>query len=460
MRRSFTRKLMKPGSSSKGKSNLPDKGSRFRLGYEQGYEQGIAKGKESFGQPFHGTSIVIPSYNQVEYLARCIESIMTHTAEPYEIIVVNNASTDETDAYLEKRSLQIRSKRLDTNHGFSGGVNQGIMMAKGDTIVILNNDVLVTPGWLTHMLRCLQSDSMIGAVGPVTNYISGDQQIAVPYKTVDQMWEYAATHFKPDETKWRQTDRLVGFCILFRRELLERVGYFDEGFRVGNYEDDDWMIRIRLSGLKLLIAGDSFIHHFGSVSMKNLGQKQFNAVHRHNELYFREKWGNPHVWVEKVRRNDSLFQNTVSSISAGSPADFFPSHVLIRDQGGQHYFLCDGAKSPCAALEDETGIRPVVLSRMDIRSIPTTEASMSEAALLSELKPPSGELADGQLVSCGDGTVYQWIKGSVRPIVSEFALKRWNLKERSLVMLPPEKLENLPHGLPIIAPPILKNPVL
>ncbi|GIO66209.1 glycosyltransferase family 2 protein [Paenibacillus cookii] len=436
-----------------------DAALRYQAGFERGYEQGLAQGREAFGRPFHGTSIVIPSYNQLDYLSRCIDSIETHTAEPYEIIVVDNGSTDGTEAYLNRKAGRLRYKRLETNRGFAGGVNQGLMMAKGDTIVILNNDTLVTGGWLTHMLRCLESDPRIGAVGPVTNYISGEQQIPVPYNDVEQMWEFAAAFSRPDASKWRQTDRIVGFCVLFRKELLERVGYFDEGFRVGNYEDDDWMIRIRLCGLKLVIAGDAFIHHFGSVSMKNLGRERFETVQGYNERYYAEKWGNPHAWVEEARQLGYRGADGEAE-PCGSPADFFPTQVLIRDQGGRQYVLCEGKKHPCSGMEEKAGIRSVVLSRLDLRSIPAAEAPMGEQEMLALLRPAEGGLSDGQIVSCGDGTVYQWRQGSVRPFVSDYALKRWNLKERNIVHLPPEKLRLIPRGLPIIAPPVLENPVL
>ncbi|MGN7360069.1 glycosyltransferase family 2 protein [Paenibacillus sp. SAF-054] len=435
-------------------------GGTYRLGYERGYEQGLIQGKEAYTEPFHGTSIIIPSYNQADYLARCIESIESHTAEPHEIIVVDNGSTDGTGAYLEKRSGRLRFKRFDTNRGFAGGVNQGLMMARGDSIVILNNDTLVTPGWLSHMLRCLHSDPEIGAVGPVTNYISGEQQIDVPYKSVEEMWNFAASRSMPDEGKWKETDRLVGFCVLFRRTLLERIGYFDEGFRIGNYEDDDWIIRIRLCGLKLMIAGDSFIHHFGSVSMKNLGEKQFREVEGHNGSYYAEKWGNPYAWVAFAGQHSTVGNNVLGSGQSASPADFYPSHVLIRDQGERQFLLYRGHKYPCGPLQELVGVRPVTLSRMDIRSIPTADAIIPGEELLALLQHPADEPKDGQLVCSDDGTVYQWCDGSVRPFVSDFALGRWELKGRSIIRLPADKMKSVPRGLPLIAPPVLLNPVL
>ncbi|GAF08677.1 glycosyltransferase family 2 protein [Paenibacillus pini] len=264
---------------------------QFQHGYERGYTSGVNQGVESFAEPFHGTSIIIPTYNQADYLIQCITSIEAHTTDPYEIIVVDNGSSDHTGQYLQQRVGQIRFKQLETNRGFAGGVNQGLMMAKGDSIVILNNDTLVTPRWLSNMLRCLYSDSTIGVVGPVTNYISGEQQIQVPYDAVPQMWAFAEQHNVPDESRWSKADRLVGYCLLFRRELLKSTGYFDEGFEIGNYEDEDWMIRVRLSGRELVIAGDTFIHHYGSVSMKNLGQQKFEVVHEQNGTFYEQKWG-------------------------------------------------------------------------------------------------------------------------------------------------------------------------
>ncbi|MFU1793549.1 glycosyltransferase family 2 protein [Paenibacillus azoreducens] len=460
MRRTKMRKPANQDYHHMESNLITDAGVRYRLGYERGYEQGVARGRETFGQPFHGTSIVIPSYNQVDYLARCIESIETHTTEPYEIIVVDNGSTDGTASYLEKRAGQLRFALLEANKGFAGGVNQGLMMAKGDTIVILNNDTLVTPGWLTHMMQCLLSDPMIGVVGPVTNYISGEQQIDVPYDTVDEMWEYAAVRGKPDKSKWKVTDRLVGFCLLFRRELLKNIGYFDEGFRIGNYEDEDWMIRLRLRGLKLVIAGDSFIHHFGSVSMKKLGQEQFEEIHSQNEQYYTKKWGDPHSWVNEVRQSGLLFRNGTHIGRAGTSADFFPSHVLIRDQGEQRFLLYHGCKYPYSGLEEQEGIEPVLLSRLDIRSIPTAANEMTWEEMMRLSGNSNGQPADGQLFRSGDGTVYQWGKDMIRPFVSDFALERWNLKERIITNLPEELLQSVPRGLPVIAPPILQNPVL
>ncbi|WP_163881541.1 glycosyltransferase family 2 protein [Paenibacillus favisporus] len=434
---------------------------RYNEGYERGYTEGLVKGRDTFHIPFQGTSIIIPTYNQAEYLIQCIGSIEAHTPEPHEIIVVDNASTDDIASCLKPFGGKIRFARQEQNRGFAGGVNYGIMMAKGETVVILNNDILVTPNWLTHMLRCLDSDPQIGAVGPVTNYISGEQQIPVPYEDVKEMWEFAAGHNVPDEGKWREADRLVGFCLLLHRDVLHRIGYLDEGYRIGNYEDDDWIIRLRLTGRKLFIAGDSFIHHFGSVSMKQLGQ-QFESVHHHNELYYTNKWDNPYAWVTNMKEGALA---RFPGLRSGH--DFYPSHVLVRDQSGLVYFLLNGRKYALSGGAEQVGTEAVLLSRLDIRQIPDGEYSLTSEQIREMLDSAAmdeslsaGEAGAGQLVEGPGGRVYQWSRGTLRPFASLHTLERWHmaLRKRSVWQL--EWLNSVPEGDLIIAPPHLDNPVL
>ncbi|MGN7168105.1 glycosyltransferase family 2 protein [Paenibacillus cellulositrophicus] len=435
--------------------------SRYNKGYERGYMEGLQRGKDTFHIPFQGTSIIIPTFNQAEFLIQCIASIEAHTPEPHEIIVVDNASTDDTAARLQRQNWPIRYARLEVNRGFAGGVNYGMMMAKGETVVILNNDTLVTPGWLSHMLRCLDSDPRIGAVGPVTNYIGGEQQIPVPYENVEEMWAFAARYNVPNEGLWRETDRLVGFCLLLRRDVLHRIGYLDEGYRIGNYEDDDWIIRLRLTGRKLIIAGDSFIHHFGSVSMKQLGQ-QFEPVHQRNETYYINKWDNPYAWVTSMKEGALA---RFPGLRSGH--DLYPSHVLVRDQAGRLYFLLNGQKYPVSGGTDQDAAEATLLSMMDIRQIPDGVQPLSSDQIRTMMDTASqsqsagpGEAADGLLVAGSGGRVYQWSRGTLRPFASRHALNRWHMDHRIQSAWPMDQVSSVPEGDLIIAPPHLDNPVL
>lgn len=424
------------------------KSSRQEQGYGAGYEDGKRAGIESFETLFDGTSIIIPTYNQAKYLRSCVESIGEHTDLPYEIIIVDNGSTDETADYLKEIGSQVRYRILADNHGFAGAVNIGLMMAKGTTLLLLNNDTLVTDNWLDNMLACLNSESKIGMVGPVTNYISGDQQIDVPYSDIVDMYEFARRNNELNPARWIRTDRLTGFCLLFRRELLEKVGYLDEGFEVGNFEDDDFNIRVRLQGYSMVIAKDSFIHHFGSVSMKATGQ-QFESINERNMRFYMGKWGNPHELVHHVNEWRLRHEEQSSSTpSAGGLSDFYPNHVFVKGVGETVYWLDNGKRRPLAG----NTILPVVrLSQLDMKRYPIGEPIEPNDPVIWAAQ--SG--AAGSLTSDADGIRY-WVEaGTKRRIVTQDAAERWGLDRRSSKHMSEAELSSLQEGLPIIAPVVL-----
>ena len=234
------------------------------------------------------TSIVILTFNKISYTKKCIESIRKYTDKgSYEIIVVDNASTDGTISWLKEQSDIITIFNKD-NLGFPKGCNQGIEIAQGSEVLLLNNDVIVTPKWLEQMLEALYSSEKIGAVGPVTNYAHG-QEIPVTYQNEAEMVSFASEVTEKFKNKWSQKTKLIGFCLLFKKSVLEEVGVLDELFSPGNYEDDDISFRILLAGYKLLLCHNIFVHHFGSTSFRNDISK-FNDLLSENELKFLDKW--------------------------------------------------------------------------------------------------------------------------------------------------------------------------
>lgn len=239
------------------------------------------------------TSIIIPTHNGRELLKDCVYSIKQHTDQPYEIIVLDNGSTDGTLDFC--RQEQITFISLPSNTGFPIACNKGLRIASGDALLLLNNDVIVTKNWLTNMLACLYSAEDIGIVGPLTNYASGRQQVDLPFTNVEDM-----THQlnEPDASKWIQVDRIVGLCFLFRRELMERVGLLDERFSPGHFEDDDYCYRARNAGYKLQISGDVFVFHYGSASFSQQDVSQVKQLIESNRHKFIDKWGfDPTIYV-------------------------------------------------------------------------------------------------------------------------------------------------------------------
>lgn len=233
------------------------------------------------------TSLIIPTFNQWEYTRKCLESIRKFTAPPFEIIVVDNGSKDETVTELKQMNDVILIEN-DTNRGFPAACNQGFAVAKGEQLLILNNDVVVSDGWLQNMLTCLYANPLHAAVGPVTNYVSGNQVRPQPYQTLEEFQEFARQFNQSEPEKWAYSLRLVGFCLLIRREIYENIGPLDERFGKGNYEDDDYSMRIRRAGYKLVVAADTYVHHFGSVT--NLADPEFHHLLIENRRKFVEKW--------------------------------------------------------------------------------------------------------------------------------------------------------------------------
>lgn len=461
--------LEKESSRSK-KRNQPIRGNkrknpRQRIGFlpsldDEQYDQGVAygyavglrDGQEQFGVRIEGTSIIIPTYNKVELLKGCIESIQAYTPNLHEIIVVDNASTDGTSAYLESIAGKVRFHINECNRGFAGAVNTGLMMAKGQSICILNNDTLVTPNWLTNLLTCLNSDPHIGIAGPVTNYISGDQQIDVPYQEIHKMWRFAAQHNKSDYRLWEYTERIVGFCFVFHRSLFESIGYLDEGYEIGNFEDEDYIIRAKLSGRKLIIARDTFIHHHGSQSMKALGN-QFHEVNERNASFFSAKWAAPYAWIQHIRR--STINERGETILHYQMQHLYPTHVAVTGLSENIYWIEHGIKYP---LQGSVHIPVVRLSQIDLLGYETGPIMRAaEAEARWNLKTlPDGGIADGAVFQTEQGKIYQRQGEVCREWMTPYALACWKL-DRKLISVSEQERQKWREGLPIMAAPVLKS---
>ena len=244
------------------------------------------------------TSIIILSYNALDCTQLCLESIRRNTRPgTYEIIVVDNASTDGSAQWLAQQS-DIRCRFNQENAGFPKGCNQGMEMARGTEILLLNNDTIVTPGWLDNMRRALYSDQRVGAVGCMTNNDYNEQGARLSYQSIEELMAAAGKFNRSDETKWHPWMMLVGFCLLFKREIYTQLGGLDEAFSPGNFEDDDYCLRMRKAGYELLLCGDTYIHHFGraafigetDAAQRRGREERYNQLIEKNREFFLQKW--------------------------------------------------------------------------------------------------------------------------------------------------------------------------
>lgn len=420
----------------------------YNTGYDHGYAQGRIVGITNFAIPFEGTSIIIPTYNQLHYLQECIASVIRYTSEPYELIVIDNASTDGTGEFL-KSSRHLRYHINKENLGFAGAVNQGFMLSRGTTLLILNNDAVVTQNWLSNLLACLHSDPQFGIVGPVTNYISGDQLIPTHYKNMTEMQEFSESYNQTDPRRWVVTNRLTGFCMLFRRTDFMRLGYFDEGFEIGNCEDDDYGLRAGMIGLRLVIAQDTFIHHYGSMSMKTL-EGRFDQVYEKNLTFYADKWADPH------RILSMEWQANQNTEELGA-IDFYPDSVIAQGPGSKSYWIENGVRR---LIDGHCDIQSTRISQIDLRNwpigmqIPAGEV-MQKIHQLRDYSAMDG-VRGGALVKDEDQTVYQFNKGKFHKFINHKALNSWGLAHYVQMPMSRGELQNYEQGLPIIHPPIIR----
>lgn len=256
------------------------------------------------------TSIIILNYDLCEVTRTCIDSIRKYTpAGSYEIIVVDNGSTDNSVEYLRQQS-DVKLIVNRENMGFPRGCNQGLAVASGDELLLLNNDTVVTPRWLENLRHALYSAENIGAVGPMTNKSENMQRVDIPYanentpEALQQIEKYAAEFNQSNPAKWHIWQMLTGFCLLFKREVYEKIGSLDEKFAPGNYEDDDYSLRIRKAGYEILLCGDTFIHHFGSQTFQTFDEnkrRKYDEILIRNRRYFLDKWQLDDAYYQKYR---------------------------------------------------------------------------------------------------------------------------------------------------------------
>jgi GT2 family glycosyltransferase len=262
---------------------------------EHTWEKRVELLAPSIVRAFPKASIIIVTYNNQELNRLCLESLYERTEWPnFEVIVIDNASTDGTPQYLKAAERGFSNLKVilnDRNLGFAAANNIGLKIASGEYLVLLNNDTVVTRGWLTALIRHLTTNRKIGMIGPVTNEIGNESKVAVDYENLAQLPNWAAHYIHAHDGQTFEIPMLAMFCVALRRSVFEEVGPLDERFGIGMFEDDDYTRRVRESGYKVACTRDSFIHHFGRASFGKLDARVYRELFERNRRLYEEKWG-------------------------------------------------------------------------------------------------------------------------------------------------------------------------
>ncbi len=293
-------------------------------------------------------SIVVLTHDGLTFTRLCLESLLAHTAgHDFELIVVDNASRDGTRAYLTQLAEadgRVRVLFNARNMGFAPACNQGLGLALGEHLVLLNNDTMVPPGWLAPLLGHLR-DPAVGLVGPVTNRIGNEAEIETDYRTWGEFLEVARRRGREHRGEWLELRSPAMFCLAMRAQTYRHLGPLDERYEVGLLEDDDYADRAREGGYQLRCAEDVLVHHFGEASFGNLrAGGEYTRILRANQQRYAEKWGRE--WEPYGRRPNPRYERETErlreAVKAAVPSG---AQVLVISRGDEALLELNGRRA-------------------------------------------------------------------------------------------------------------------
>lgn len=240
-------------------------------------------------------TVIVVTIDNLVFTKLCLASVLANTAYPnLELYIVDNGSTDGTPEFLHQLATHHQAIKIllnPENVGFGPANNQALAAASGERFVLLNNDTMVPPGWLSRLVHRLD-DPRLGLLGPATNRTCNEAQVAATYQTYEQFLQFARARNVALDGEVRPIRMLAMFCTAFRRSLYEAIGPLDERYAVGMFEDEDYALSAKAQGFAVAWAPDVYIHHAYHASIgKLLPTGHYLPLFRTNQHRFEEKWG-------------------------------------------------------------------------------------------------------------------------------------------------------------------------
>ncbi|MCX6136429.1 MAG: glycosyltransferase, partial [Ignavibacteriales bacterium] len=310
-------------------------------------------------------SIIIPVTEDLDATDLCLRNIAAHT--PDQLLLVQGSS-EKIVAWAQKNVHEKRNYRsiTTTNDPRSANeYNRGIHQARGEFILLLDPKFSVTENWLARMLRCLSSAPNIGIVGPRSNNVNGPQNLETAVHSDSTNGAFAAAYAAANRNRKISLQRLDGFCMLFRRSLVEDIGLFDESLGTGAYVNDDFCFRAELAGYENVIAGDVFIQNngdgdsVGNRLMSSRGERRL-YTQKWNSHEMREKYGKKILTlnIREHYRTSSLMGDIDKAVDTLIEA--------IRDFPEEGNFLLDLAQIHCSAQQFERALEILDVSHENL----------------------------------------------------------------------------------------------
>jgi GT2 family glycosyltransferase len=240
---------------------------------------------------FPQVAIIIASFQGEKVIANCLSSLFASDCPDFEVIFVNNACQDKTREIVANQFPKVQIIDSKTNLGFAGGYNLGMQKAYQNTaeiIILINDDVFVEKHWLTAIIKGFQQDKQIGIIGSKLLYPDGKtiQHAGGIMYPNGRTWHRG--NAEPDTGQWDKSDEpayVTGASFAIRREVIERLGYLDEGYKPGYFEETDYCWRAKRLGYKVVYLPSSLAYHYESHSTVKYSSGFFEKYHR-NRIRF------------------------------------------------------------------------------------------------------------------------------------------------------------------------------
>jgi GT2 family glycosyltransferase len=299
--------------------------------------------------PYGSVSIAIVTFNSSRYIRRCLEAVLAQEGAPLEVVVADNASTDDTPSILRSFQNRIRVIQNTRNIGFAAGQNRAIRESRADWVLTLNPDVLLEPGFVRRLVESGASDSSVGAVcGKLLSIAPGFEPLPVP--RIDSAGIYFTPNMRHFDRGWHERDEqrydaseyvfgASAAAALYRREMIEDVAvdgdFFDPDFFVYR-EDADVAWRAQLLGWRCLYTPSAVGHHVRTVTPANRGSlPAFINMHSvKNRFLMRIKNATPGLyrryWLPMTMRDLLVLGGAILWEPASLPAFWRVARCLPR----------------------------------------------------------------------------------------------------------------------------------
>ena len=269
--------------------------------------------------------IIIAVWNEPEATKNCLEGVIKYTDFTYRLIIIDNGSDPETAQYLDSLKDKVADLMLIRNKeniGYVQAINQGFKLSNADYVCLLNNDTIVTEGWLAEMIKIFEENLSVGIVNPSSNTLA---QALPEGETPDSY----AEKIKIFTGQWGELGQCSGFCMLIKREVIEKIGIFDEAYEVGYFEESDYCRKTQKLGFRFARAKAAYVYHIDRLTFDKRLDKE--ALFEKNRALFESRWGRSLrvLCVISRRPKDQIDKDETEQIILSSAQDNHQVYIYI-----------------------------------------------------------------------------------------------------------------------------------